>query len=126
MNIAIPQWQGRVSPVFDGAGRVLVVEIRDGAEQARRELALDSDDPNFRVARLIGADAEVLICGAISWPLEMALASAGIEVISQTCGDVEAVLAAFAAGQLPQEAFLMPGCCRRRRGRCARHGRRRT
>jgi predicted Fe-Mo cluster-binding NifX family protein len=67
---------------------------------------------------------DALICGAISWPLELALTSAGIEVIAQTCGDVDEVLEAFLAGQLEQEKFLMPGCCgRRRRFRKGRRGR---
>ena len=115
MKVAIPHWQGRVSPVFDVAGKVLVVEMRHGVEHARQDVVLDSEDPQRRVACLVRAETDVLICGAISWPLEMALSAAGIEVIPQTCGDVEQVLAAFAQGQLQENAFLMPGCCGRRR-----------
>ncbi|NLF31428.1 MAG: hypothetical protein GX591_11160 [Planctomycetes bacterium] len=115
MKVAIPHWRGRISPVFDVAGSVLVVEIRDGAEQAHRDVVLDCEDPQVRAARLAQIGADILICGAVSWPLEMALSSAGIDVIAQTCGDVDQVLAAFVKGQLQQDAFLMPGCCRRRR-----------
>ena len=115
MKIAIPHWQGRVSPVFDVAGNVLVVEICDGVENSREDVTLDAEDPQLRAARLAQTGADLLICGAISWPLEMALSAAGIDVIPQTCGDVEQVLAAFAKGQLQQDAFLMPGCCGRRR-----------
>jgi len=115
MKVAIPHWQGRVSPVFDVAGNVLVVEIRDGVEHSREDAALDAEDPQLRAARLAQTGTELLICGAISWPMEMALSAAGIDVIPQTCGDVERVLAAFAQGQLRQDAFLMPGCCGRRR-----------
>jgi predicted Fe-Mo cluster-binding NifX family protein len=115
MKVAIPHWQGRVSPVFDVAGNVLVVEIRNGVEHSREDVALDADDPQLRAARLGQTGAELLICGAISWPLEMALSSAGIDVITQTCGEVEQILVAFAKGQLQDNAFLMPGCCGRRR-----------
>jgi predicted Fe-Mo cluster-binding NifX family protein len=115
MKVAIPHWQGRVSPVFDVAGNMLVVELRDGVELARQDVALDAEDPQLRAAGVARSGAELLICGAISWPLEMALSAAGIDVIPQTCGDVEQVLAAFAQGQLQQDAFLMPGCCGRRR-----------
>jgi len=115
MKVAIPHWQGRVSPVFDVAGNVLVVEICDGVENSREDVTLDAEDPQLRAARLAQTGADLLICGAISWPLEMALSAAGIDVIPQTCGDVEQVLAAFAKGQLRQDAFLMPGCCGRRR-----------
>jgi len=124
MKVAIPHWQGRISPVFDVAGNVLVVEIRNGVEQSRRDVVLNAEDPQLRAAALAQTGADLLICGAISWPLEMALSAAGIDLISQTCGDVEQVLAAFARGQLQQDAFLMPGCCGRRRQFRARRRRR--
>jgi hypothetical protein len=58
---------------------------------------------------------DVLICGAVSRPLELALTLEGIEVIPQTCGKVEQVARAYLAGRLSGDAFLMPGCCTRRR-----------
>ena len=115
MKVAIPHWRGRVSPVFDVAGNVLVVEVDDGIEQARRDVLFDVEDPQGRAVRLTEAGANVLVCGAISRPLEMAVSAAGIAVIPQTCGDVERVLAAFITGQLADGSFLMPGCCGRRR-----------
>jgi predicted Fe-Mo cluster-binding NifX family protein len=124
MKVAIPHWQGRVSPVFDVAGSVLVVELGDGIERARRDVAFDVEDPRGRSARLMETGANVLVCGAISRPLEMAISTAGIEVIPQICGDVECVLAAFIDGRLRQGGFLMPGCCGRRGGRRRRHGQR--
>ena len=115
MRVAIPHWQGRVSPVFDVAGNVLVIEIDGGAERARQEVVFNVDGPQARVARLRETGVDALVCGAISWPLEMAVSAAGIEVIPQTCGEVGSVLAAFIDGRLSQGAFLMPGCCGRRR-----------
>jgi len=119
MKVAIPQWQGRVSPVFDVAGNVLVVEVDNGVEQTRREVVFDAEALQRRAVRLAETGANVLVCGAISWPLEMAIVATGIEVVPQTCGNIEGVLAAFIEGRLDQYAFLMPGCCgrRRRRGR---------
>ena len=115
MKVAIAHWRGRVSPVFDVAGNVLIVEINGGVEQSRQSVAFDVDEPQARAARLADTGSDVLVCGAISWPLEMAVSMAGVEVIPQTCGDVERVLAAFIDGRLDQGAFLMPGCCGRRR-----------
>ena len=115
MKVAIAHWQGRVSPVFDVAGNVLLVDVANGREQARQNVTLDAQQPQARVGLLSGCGTELLICGAISRPLAAALSAAGIEVIAQTCGDVEQVLAAFTQGQLQQDAFLMPGCCGRRR-----------
>ena len=115
MKIAIPNWQGRVSPVFDVAGNVLIVDIDDGVEQARRDVVVNVENLQGRAAWLAEIGADVLVCGAISKPLEMAVSATGIEVISQICGDLECVLAAFIDGRLDQGAFLMPGCCGRRR-----------
>jgi predicted Fe-Mo cluster-binding NifX family protein len=126
MRVAIPHWYGRVSPVFDVAGNLFLVDVVDGKEQARQNVAIDAEQPQARADLLAEHGVTVLICGAISWPLERALSAAGIEVIPQTCGDVGQVLAAFTNGQLQQDAFLMPGCCGRRRqfrARC-RRGRR--
>lgn len=121
MKLAIPHWQGRVSPVFDVAGRLLVVAL-DGPEAGRREeVAITEENPYARAALLNRMGVGVLICGAISRPLEMAVSAAGIEVLSQTCGEVEQVLAAYREGRVCQDRFLMPGCCgRRRRGRFGR------
>ena len=124
MRVAIPYWQGRISPVFDVAGNLLLVDVANGREQARCSVVLDTEQPQARADLLVEQGANILICGAISWPLERLLAVANIEVIPQTCGDVEQVLAAFINGQLQQDAFLMPGCCgQRRRFRMrGRHG----
>jgi len=115
MKVAIPHWQGRVSPVFDVAGNVVVIDVDGGHEQTRREFVFGVEGPAARAARLAQTGAEVLVCGAISRPLEMALTAAGVEVIPQTCGDVDHVLAALLDGRLQKGAFLMPGCCGRRR-----------
>lgn len=115
MRIAIADWQGRISPVFDAAGHLLLVDAEQGREQTRSEHRIDQADPLSRARQVAQLGVEVLICGAISWPLEMALSSAGVRVVSQICGPVEEVLQAFAEGQLSQGAYLMPGCRGRRR-----------
>ena len=115
MKVAIPHWRGRISPVFDVAASVMLVDVEDGIERARRGVAFEMQDLHRRAARLTETGADVLVCGAISRPLEMAVSSAGIEVIPQICGDVECVLVAFIEGRLDEGAFLMPGCCGRRR-----------
>ncbi len=115
MRVAIPQWRGRVSPVFDVAGNLLLIDMVGGRQQASQSLAIDMEQPQDRAHLLAQHGVRVLICGAISWPLERALLAAGIEVISQTCGEIDQVLAAFCSGQLRRGAFLMPGCCGRRR-----------
>ena len=105
----------RISPVFDAARRLLLVDIEDGREVGRTEEVLEKSQLAPRASRIAELHTDVLICGAISQPLEAMLISAGVEVIPQTCGQVEEVLQAFVSGQLTGDAFVMPGCCGRRR-----------
>jgi predicted Fe-Mo cluster-binding NifX family protein len=114
MNVGMPIWDGRISPVLDVAGRLLLVSTEDSAEVARREANLEQAPLAARVKRIRELGVDVLICGALSWPLEAMLVSAGVRVIPQMCGSVEDVLRAFLSGQLTDEAFRMPGCCGRR------------
>jgi len=126
MRIAIPQWQGRVSPVFDVAANLLLVEVADSQEVRRQEVALTATDPTKRARQVAALGAEYLICGAISRPLELALLSAGVKVIPHICGCIEEVLTAFRDDVLTDGAFTMPGCCGRRRQGRRGGGRRRN
>lgn len=124
MRLAITTWNGRISPVFDVAKRLLLVDMDRGAELSRHEVPLEDAEVATRASHVLSLGVDMLICGAISRPLEQILASAGVNVVARTCGLVEEVLRAFTSGQLTEQAFLMPGCCRRRRfrGRRARRG----
>lgn len=108
--------------MFDVAARLLVADTEDGTIRDRRTVSLSVGEMHARARQVAELGVQALICGAISWPLEQALSSVGVEVIPQTCGDVEKILDAFVAGRLGQNAFLMPGCCVRRR--CCRGQRR--
>jgi len=114
MRAAIPTWNDHVSPVFDVARRLIVVDIEDDTVVDYTEVSLESLSPVGRVRRLVDECVDVLICGAISRPLERMAASVGVTVIPYTCGLVEEVLSAFLSGRLTEQCFLMPGCGRRR------------
>ncbi|HOD74571.1 MAG TPA: NifB/NifX family molybdenum-iron cluster-binding protein [Syntrophorhabdaceae bacterium] len=126
MVIAVTNWQGGVSPVFDVSDRLCVVETSDGAEVRRATVLLKSRDPFGRAREVAAAGVEVLICGAVSHAFENALISSGILVLPFVCGDLEAVIGAFLQGGLMDNRFLMPGCFGKRQNhgfRC-RRGRR--
>ncbi|HSA25370.1 MAG TPA: NifB/NifX family molybdenum-iron cluster-binding protein [Phycisphaerae bacterium] len=123
MRMVIPQWQDRVSPVFDVAANLLLIDVEESREIGRQEVALPAtNDPARRAHQVAQLQASILICGAISWPLETALNAAGVQVISQICGQVNDVIQSFLIGDLANDAFRMPGCCRRRRFRGGRGG----
>lgn len=109
MRVAIPHWQGRISPVFDVAGSVLLFDIEDGRERRREQRPLTQTEVLARAGEFLKFGAEVLICGAISAPLEAALVASGVRVIGFVCGPVGEVLEAFLNGRLVDPAFGMPG-----------------
>jgi predicted Fe-Mo cluster-binding NifX family protein len=124
MKVVLPTDGDRISPLLDAARCfVLVGPSPDGALIRKQALIADAD-PITKAKRIVGLGGEVLICGAISWPLEAMLSSAGMRVIPNTCGPLEEVIAAFFAGGLTEQAFLMPGCPGRRHRHRHRHGRR--
>ena len=114
MRIAISFQQDRVSPVFDVAGCILIVDTATGLTVRRNQRTLAQGDCLTRALQVSQFGVEVLICGAISWPLENALSSMGVQVIACICGPVEEVITAFLNQTLAESAFIMPGCLARR------------
>jgi predicted Fe-Mo cluster-binding NifX family protein len=115
MRVAIPVWNGRVSPVFDTATRVAVAEIEMGQVGPVEERAIGEMFPPWRVRALSDLGVEVLICGGISRPLAAMLGAAGVQVVPWVMGEVETILQAYAQGRLPAPQFLMPGRYSQRR-----------
>jgi predicted Fe-Mo cluster-binding NifX family protein len=109
MKIAVPTWNGRVSPVFDTASRLLVVEAGEDREYSRFETDISEHFLPSKVMRLTGLGIETLICGAISRPLASMVTTAGISLIPWISGKVEDVLGAFLSGTLFDFRFTMPG-----------------
>ena len=112
MRIAIPTWQGRIAPVFDVAGHLLLVDVDHNRETRREEVCLVAKQWSVRADELLHCRPDVLICGALSAPLQYRIAASGVRVIAFLCGAVEDVLAAYRNGALASRAFAMPGCQR--------------
>ena len=136
MRLAVPIWNERVSPVFDTAKWLLLVEVEHGAEAGRQmvEVAV-APFPTQRACRLTELHVNVLICGAISRTQAGFVSAARIELIPWVAGPVEDVLRAYLAGRLSESHWRMPGCTdgparrgrglaerRRGRGGCGRRG----
>jgi predicted Fe-Mo cluster-binding NifX family protein len=110
MKIAIPTWNGRISPVFDTASRLLVLDIREKHEVARFETDISEHFLPSKAMRLTGLEIDTLICGAISRPLAYMITTAGIKLIPWITGKVEEILQAFLNNMLFDPQYLMPGC----------------
>jgi predicted Fe-Mo cluster-binding NifX family protein len=114
MLMAIPIWQGRVSPVLDVAARLLLVRFARGRQTDRQEVLLARNTMDGLCARLRAWGVDHVICAALSDTLEHSLVEEGMRVTPGVCGEVEAVLQSYQAGGLRQPDLTMPG--RRRVG----------
>jgi predicted Fe-Mo cluster-binding NifX family protein len=112
MRIAIPIWNDRVSPVFDVARSVRVVDINDGVATCETHHKLENE---ARASKLVKLGVDLLICAAISTPLEAALWVSGIEVIPDTCGTVDEIVEALVSGDVELARFRSPGNTRSHR-----------
>jgi predicted Fe-Mo cluster-binding NifX family protein len=110
MRLAIPTRNERISPVFDSAGRILLVDVDEGKERSRCIAPLPADSLAGRVSRLKELGVAVLICGGISRTLRQMIEADGIQVYPWTAGPVDDVLDAYRKGRLHEARWLMPGC----------------
>jgi predicted Fe-Mo cluster-binding NifX family protein len=117
MKIALSAWAGQISPVFDSAEHVVLLEMQRGKVVSQTSATFGSRCITDRVAELKTLGADTLICGAVSRPLAEMLKYSGIKVIPFVSGEVRPVIDAFLNGVLPSQELTMPGCWRRR-GRC--------
>jgi len=125
MKIGIPEYQGRVAPVFDTCQRLLIFQKsnRGGA------IPLESQDWSYlplpvRANQLRQTGIDVLLCGGISGWLARQVEALAIRLIPWLAGDVQQVLDAFVSGRLPDRRFAMPGSWDRGHGwRFRRRGR---
>lgn len=93
----------------------MLVDVDGDREIRREEVGIEDTQPALRAKRVAEHGVNTLICGAISAPLQAILTAAGVRVLPHACGPVEEVFQAFLTGHLGDGAFLMPGCCGRRR-----------
>lgn len=117
MKVALSVFKDSISTVFDVAQQILLLEI-DGANRPKRTaLKIEATDPAQRVAQLSEEGIEILICGAISRPLQEAIMARGITVYPFVRGKTEDVIAAYQSGRLGNASYALPGCRGRGQGR---------
>ena len=121
MKIALSIWKDCISTVFDTADQLLIFEPDGTNGNKRTTIKLISADVAGRTNEMKEQQIDVLICGAISRPLENLLSASGIRVFAFVRGPVEDVWAAYQNNRLEQAVFTLPGC----RGRWAAAGRNR-
>ena len=122
MKVAIPIFQGRISPAFDWCREMLVVELdANRHEVSRNETKFEDSSPSGRARLLRELGVDVLLCGGISAQLACLIESSRAEVVPWVAGEVDTVLEAYLKGNVLQPEFMMPGRCCGRGGREFRH-----
>jgi predicted Fe-Mo cluster-binding NifX family protein len=124
MKTAITIWNNRVSPVFDVTGKALLYDSKGERICSEQQLLLPDACPARKVAFLVEAGTDVLICGAISKDAHSTATNAGIRVYPFIAGDVREIIRACLSGRLIEGGFAMPGCaCRMACSETRKHGR---
>ena len=115
MKAAFSVWENRIAPVFDVSRQILLVETKAGRIIGERREALTDIVPEQKAACLAELGVDILVCGAVSRPVEEMLATHGIRVIPFVAGDLREIIDAWLGGKRRMELFAMPGCCKRKR-----------
>lgn len=110
MRIVITFWNNRVSPVFDVSGEAMLFNSEGVWVNSAQHLVFPDLCARDKVAYLIEARTNQLVCGAISREAHVAATDAGIKVYPFIAGDVREVLQACLVGRLETAEFSMPGC----------------
>lgn len=119
MRIAIPVWEDKISPVFDTALRLLMVEYDNGKERSRLAYHIGEEDLSLKCNRIKSLAPDLIICGAVSHLFLNMLKAVDVDVIEHVSGSTEDILEAYLKGDILNTQFLMPGCERQGHG-CGR------
>jgi predicted Fe-Mo cluster-binding NifX family protein len=110
MKLAIPEFNGRVSPTFDFCRHLLLVEISSGEPSMMTALDLSGLESVRRSRFLKKLEVDILLCGGISRKLAEDIEENDIRVISWLSGEIQEVLHAYLKNKLPDPQLTLPGC----------------
>lgn len=122
MKIAMPVWENQVSTVLDFSETLLIVDIEERIikNEAHFDWSLCND--TLKLSLMQEEGVKVLLCGAVSKPMQIMLENSGINLISGLRGHKDVILAAYLDGTLHEDSFRLPGAamtgCPRRNSKC--------
>ena len=121
MIAAFATWNSRIAPVFDVTRRLHLIQ-REGTQIVKEsEVQIRGESAAQIALSLVELKVNVLICGAISQPLQAMVTAYGHAVIPFVAGALREVIDAWLQGTLLRRStFAMPGCGwgNRRHGHC--------
>jgi predicted Fe-Mo cluster-binding NifX family protein len=109
MRIAVPTWQGRVSPLLDTARHFFIFETQSSEILSMQR----SDTAAISLTELATffeqSKVDMVICGALTAQLRKLLEDREIKLCPWVRGDVHEVLQAFLQASLADRRFRLPG-----------------
>jgi predicted Fe-Mo cluster-binding NifX family protein len=109
MKVAVTVWEDTVSTVCDFSSRLLLFDVKEAEVENRSFVPFETTILPDRVNQLELLGVEVLLCGAISRPLERMIRASGVKVIPCLRGSIEEVIAAYLVDGLSDARFILPG-----------------
>jgi predicted Fe-Mo cluster-binding NifX family protein len=81
MKTAFSVWNNRIAPVFDVSRQILLAETKGGRIIIESRETLADTIPEQKATHLAELDVGILVCGAVSRPLQEMISAYGIRVI---------------------------------------------
>ncbi len=113
MKIAITIWGKLISPVFDSAQTLSVVEIESNKVVNSQQVPFNAGQPLALLELLNKLEVSHLICGAISEFPARILENEALKLVPFISGCADDVIRELVKGNPIIPMFLMPGCKRR-------------
>ena len=100
MRIAVTYENGQIFQHFGRTEAFKVYDVQDGTITAAQVVSTNGSGHGALAGVLTALKADILICGGIGGGAQMALAEAGIKLYGGACGDADAAVQAYLAGNL--------------------------
>ncbi len=123
MKVAIPRFNGRVSPRFDHAPDFLILTLKNNDELQRKVISTVGWSPWRRIRMLEEEAVEALVCGGIENFWTVSLERRGIRLYPWVSGDIGDVIQLLRQGRMQGMIMVLPQArCRRWRFRGGKFG----
>lgn len=122
MKIAIPIWENHVSTVLDFSEHLVIVDIEGTTVKGETSINWSLCNDTMKISLMKEEGVDVLICGAVSKPMQMMVEDSGITLFYGLRGLKDAILQAYLDGTLHHDHFRLPGTamtgCAGRKRKC--------
>jgi predicted Fe-Mo cluster-binding NifX family protein len=109
LKVALTIWGNRISPVFDSANTLMIVDLENLKTSDRVYKGFDPHDLKQISTILKNYKIDILICGAITDDRSIFIEQNGIVLIPFIFGNIDKMLATLLNEKHRISDFIMPG-----------------